>query len=164
MLKLRTMIPLRKVRKKNLSLFLSLSLSPSLPLSLSLDLYLSLTLSLSLSLSIYLSISLTLTGSDKDKEINEVVAVPFSVEGSAKNFMKDFWVSIFELDEAATIIVTPDNYKFLGPLAIPASILDNYFHVTDRGSSFQTEFTGGMTTFLAMSYIMILNGKKRERE
>jgi xanthine/uracil/vitamin C permease (AzgA family) len=38
--------------------------------------------------------------------------------------------------------------------------IDNYFHVTDRGSSILIEFTGGMTTFLSMSYIMILNGKK----
>jgi len=50
--------------------------------------------------------------------------------------------------------VTPDQYK-LGKLA---SGLDNFFRVSDRGSSFWTEFAGGMTTFFSMCYIMVLNG------
>jgi len=52
------------------------------------------------------------------------------------------------------IVVTPADYK----LGVVASALDNYFRISDRGSSFWTEFSGGMTTFFSMCYIMVLNG------
>lgn len=52
------------------------------------------------------------------------------------------------------MLVEPSAYR-LGKLA---SSLDNYFRITERGSSFATEFSGGMTTFFAMCYILVLNG------
>lgn len=35
--------------------------------------------------------------------------------------------------------------------------LDRYFHITARGSSFGREIRGGVTTFVAMAYILLLN-------
>lgn len=35
--------------------------------------------------------------------------------------------------------------------------LDRYFHVTERGSTIGTEIRGGLTTFLVMSYILVVN-------
>jgi AGZA family xanthine/uracil permease-like MFS transporter len=35
--------------------------------------------------------------------------------------------------------------------------LDRYFHITDRGSSIPREVRGGITTFMAMCYILLLN-------
>ena len=35
--------------------------------------------------------------------------------------------------------------------------LDRYFRITERGSSVGQEFRGGLATFLAMSYIVVLN-------
>ena len=42
---------------------------------------------------------------------------------------------------------------------VPAgrSWLDRYFHITDRGSTFGREIRGGVTTFMAMCYILLLN-------
>lgn len=37
------------------------------------------------------------------------------------------------------------------------SALDRYFHVTERGSTVATEIRGGLTTFLVMSYILVVN-------
>src|SRR4051812_14953133 len=37
------------------------------------------------------------------------------------------------------------------------SWLDRYFHITDRGSSISREVRGGVTTFMAMAYILLLN-------
>ncbi|MGR8007372.1 NCS2 family permease [Streptomyces hypolithicus] len=37
------------------------------------------------------------------------------------------------------------------------SWLDRYFHITDRGSTVATEVRGGVTTFMAMAYILLLN-------
>ncbi|MBO0655661.1 NCS2 family permease [Streptomyces triculaminicus] len=37
------------------------------------------------------------------------------------------------------------------------SRLDRYFHLTDRGSTVAREVRGGITTFMAMSYILLLN-------
>ncbi|MFI1972314.1 NCS2 family permease [Streptomyces cinnamoneus] len=34
---------------------------------------------------------------------------------------------------------------------------DRYFHITDRGSTLAREVRGGVTTFMAMSYILLLN-------
>ncbi|MGW0043564.1 NCS2 family permease [Rhodococcus sp. NPDC003348] len=36
-------------------------------------------------------------------------------------------------------------------------ILDNYFKITERGSTLSTEVRGGLVTFVAMSYIIVLN-------
>jgi AGZA family xanthine/uracil permease-like MFS transporter len=35
--------------------------------------------------------------------------------------------------------------------------LDGYFHITERGSTFGREALGGLTTFAAMSYIVVVN-------
>lgn len=42
---------------------------------------------------------------------------------------------------------------------VPAgkSWLDRYFHISERGSSVATEVRGGVTTFMAMAYILLLN-------
>ncbi|MGW8885186.1 NCS2 family permease [Streptomyces sp. NPDC055749] len=37
------------------------------------------------------------------------------------------------------------------------SWLDRYFHISDRGSSVAREMRGGVTTFMAMAYILLLN-------
>ena len=37
------------------------------------------------------------------------------------------------------------------------SALDRYFRVTERGSTVATEIRGGLTTFLVMSYILVVN-------
>ncbi|WP_329790194.1 NCS2 family permease [Lentzea sp. DG1S-22] len=39
----------------------------------------------------------------------------------------------------------------------PASVLDHFFRITERGSSLGREVRGGITTFVAMSYIVLLN-------
>lgn len=35
--------------------------------------------------------------------------------------------------------------------------LDNYFHITERGSTIKTEIVAGLTTFFAMCYILLVN-------
>ncbi|UQA92404.1 NCS2 family permease [Streptomyces halobius] len=37
------------------------------------------------------------------------------------------------------------------------SWLDRYFHISDRGSTISREIRGGITTFMAMAYILLLN-------
>lgn len=37
------------------------------------------------------------------------------------------------------------------------SWLDRYFHISERGSTVATEIRGGVTTFMAMAYILLLN-------
>lgn len=37
------------------------------------------------------------------------------------------------------------------------SWLDRYFHITHRGSNVGNEVRGGITTFMAMAYILLLN-------
>lgn len=37
------------------------------------------------------------------------------------------------------------------------SWLDRYFHISERGSSIPREVRGGLTTFMAMCYILLLN-------
>lgn len=39
----------------------------------------------------------------------------------------------------------------------PTNFLDRYFHISERGSSITTELRGGVVTFFAMAYIVILN-------
>src|SRR5690625_2012122 len=35
--------------------------------------------------------------------------------------------------------------------------IDNFFQITERGSNFSREIRGGLVTFFAMSYIVVLN-------
>lgn len=37
------------------------------------------------------------------------------------------------------------------------SWLDRYFHISQRGSTVAREVRGGVTTFMAMAYILLLN-------
>ena len=37
------------------------------------------------------------------------------------------------------------------------SVLDRYFKITERGSTYSREIRGGFVTFFAMSYIVVLN-------
>jgi AGZA family xanthine/uracil permease-like MFS transporter len=39
----------------------------------------------------------------------------------------------------------------------PPSLLDRFFHVRARGSTFRIEIIGGVTTFVAMAYIIVVN-------
>ncbi|WP_237209021.1 NCS2 family permease [Rothia nasimurium] len=39
----------------------------------------------------------------------------------------------------------------------PTSALDRYFKITERGSTLSTEIRGGLATFFAMAYIVVLN-------
>lgn len=39
----------------------------------------------------------------------------------------------------------------------PRSSVDRYFHITERGSTVGTEIRGGVVTFFAMAYIILLN-------
>ena len=39
----------------------------------------------------------------------------------------------------------------------PKNALDSFFGVTERGSNIKTEMLAGLTTFIAMAYILILN-------
>jgi AGZA family xanthine/uracil permease-like MFS transporter len=43
-----------------------------------------------------------------------------------------------------------------GPRA-PKGVLDAYFNISARGSTIGTEIRGGLTTFMAMAYIIVLN-------
>lgn len=75
------------------------------------------------------------------------------------NSITGFWTSVFQGDGPPTVTVTAADYSAMGsPLASLFSVVDNYFRITERGSTIQIEFWGGMTTFLAMCYIMALNG------
>lgn len=38
-----------------------------------------------------------------------------------------------------------------------AQLIDNYFHITEKGSTIRTEIRGGIITFLAMVYILAVN-------
>lgn len=59
-----------------------------------------------------------------------------------------------QADDPPNRVVEPSEYK-LGRLA---SSMDNYFRITERGSTFAIEASGGMTTFFSMCYILVLNG------
>ncbi|HET8641910.1 MAG TPA: hypothetical protein VFM37_08225, partial [Pseudonocardiaceae bacterium] len=39
----------------------------------------------------------------------------------------------------------------------PASGLDRWFKITERGSTYATELRGGLVTFFTMAYIIVLN-------
>ncbi len=38
-----------------------------------------------------------------------------------------------------------------------SAALDNYFHITEKGSNIKTEIIAGLTTFMTMAYILIVN-------
>lgn len=42
-------------------------------------------------------------------------------------------------------------------MAAPGKILDTYFKISERGSTISTEVRGGVVTFVAMAYIVVLN-------
>jgi len=86
---------------------------------------------------------------------------------------KHFWSTVLEPERAADIIATKEQYEecvvwgtqnlkwpvaITKPLAPYLAATDNYFRITERGTSFYTEFVGGWTTFFAMCYIIVLNG------
>ena len=67
-----------------------------------------------------------------------------------------FWESAVRTDAPIANPATAETYGggcFGGTLAR----VDNFFRVTDRGSSLLTEFCGGFTTFFSMVYIFWLN-------
>lgn len=71
---------------------------------------------------------------------------------------KAYFLNMGKPIEVASRKMTAADYpkaRFLAPLA---AWLDNFFLITHRKSDFWTEFQGGMTTFFAMAYIMVLNG------
>ena len=37
------------------------------------------------------------------------------------------------------------------------NFLDSHFHITERGSTISREIIGGLVTFLAMAYILVVN-------
>ena len=43
------------------------------------------------------------------------------------------------------------------PATEKAGMLDNYFHLTERGTTLGREIRGGLVTFFAMAYILVLN-------
>lgn len=43
------------------------------------------------------------------------------------------------------------------PKADAKGALDRYFKISERGSTIAAEFRGGLATFFAMSYIVVLN-------
>lgn len=48
-------------------------------------------------------------------------------------------------------------YKQPEKKAVEASFLDRYFHISERNSSVRTEIVAGITTFMTMAYIIIVN-------
>ncbi len=72
--------------------------------------------------------------------------------------MQSYWNSMVAAEAAPTKVVTAADYPRARALAPVAAYVDNRFRVSERGSTLWTEFTGGMTTFFAMCYILALNG------
>ena len=77
---------------------------------------------------------------------------------STGNFVYDFWISIVQADAPPTIVAKSSDYSSVWLFGVFPALIDNYFRITERGSTIPTEFWGGMTTFLSMSYILVLNG------
>ncbi|MBJ7350833.1 MAG: NCS2 family permease, partial [Rhodococcus sp.] len=42
-------------------------------------------------------------------------------------------------------------------MPMSSRLLDNYFKITERGSTVGSEVRGGVVTFVAMAYIVVLN-------
>jgi AGZA family xanthine/uracil permease-like MFS transporter len=51
----------------------------------------------------------------------------------------------------------PTTTTDLLPAAVPASGVDRYFKITERGSTLGREIRGGFVTFFTMAYIVVLN-------
>ncbi|MGD6424859.1 hypothetical protein VWT82_22095, partial [Xanthomonas citri pv. citri] len=47
--------------------------------------------------------------------------------------------------------------KTAAPAPARLSAIDRYFKITERGSTVATEIRGGLVTFFAMAYIVVLN-------
>ncbi|MFI9272715.1 NCS2 family permease [Kitasatospora sp. NPDC052896] len=52
---------------------------------------------------------------------------------------------------------TPTQAEAPAPDPVPRNALDAYFKISARGSTFGNELRGGLTTFMAMAYIVLLN-------
>jgi AGZA family xanthine/uracil permease-like MFS transporter len=50
-----------------------------------------------------------------------------------------------------------DSTTGTAPAGKPTGFLDRYFHISERGSTVGTEVRGGVVTFFAMAYIILLN-------
>ena len=59
------------------------------------------------------------------------------------------------MEEVAQNPVKEDSWS---PKTRFGRFLDRYFHISERGSSILKELLGGLVTFLAMFYILPLNG------
>eukprot|EP01035_Chromulina_nebulosa_P019061 gene19061-24883_t len=103
------------------------------------------------------SFEITVDESDKNDQSIKKEQIVDDYNYSMVEYFKNFTSSILRKDEPADIIVTAESYSILGPLAPLASFTDNFFRISDRGSTIRTEFYGGMTTFFSMCYIMVLN-------
>ena len=53
--------------------------------------------------------------------------------------------------------MSSENTAAQTPAHTPTSALDRYFKISERGSTIATEFRGGLATFFAMAYIVVLN-------
>ena len=54
------------------------------------------------------------------------------------------------------IFTMPSPTKTVTETSFPARV-DRYFKISERRSTFATEVRGGIATFFAMSYIVVLN-------
>ena len=54
-------------------------------------------------------------------------------------------------------MTTTDTAPASAPTPVPASGLDRFFHITERGSTVERELRGGLATFFTMAYIVVLN-------
>ncbi|MBT2387366.1 NCS2 family permease [Streptomyces sp. ISL-11] len=52
---------------------------------------------------------------------------------------------------------SPVDAKQPSPTPPPGNVLDRYFRISERGSSVSRELRGGLATFFAMAYIVVLN-------
>ena len=53
--------------------------------------------------------------------------------------------------------MSSENTAAHKPAPAPTGALDRYFKITERGSTLSTEIRGGLATFFAMAYIVVLN-------
>lgn len=56
-----------------------------------------------------------------------------------------------------TYLKTSSVLRSQGPPPDSGGWLERHFSITQRGSTIGTEFRGGLTTFLTMAYIVVLN-------
>ena len=94
----------------------------------------------------------------EDSNMNKNSETENNNQGIGLNYLLNFWTSVFLAEKPPSVLVTEEKYQSMGGLASTLAKVDNFFRITDRESSFYREFTGGMTTFFSMAYIMVLNG------